>query len=122
MLRCLFYYAKKKMIWLISCSNSSNRAQEKNPASVLARLQKVVLFNIRSCVIARENIYRQNKKVSSIVKMEDHGQNLALFQQILCFSTPHRHLMGEYPVHLPALSGQVRVHIALQGDVGVGMS
>lgn len=30
--------------------------------------------------------------------------------------------MGEYPVHLPALSGQVRVHIALQGDVGVGMS
>lgn len=30
--------------------------------------------------------------------------------------------MGEYPVHLPALSGQVRVHIALQGDVGVGVS
>ena len=54
--------------------------------------------------------------------MEDHGQNLALFQQIQCFSAPHRHLMGEYPVHLPALSGQVRVHIALQGDVGVGVS
>lgn len=30
--------------------------------------------------------------------------------------------MGENSVHLPALSGQVRVHIALQGDVGVGMS
>ena len=54
--------------------------------------------------------------------MEDHGKNLALFQQIQCFSTPHRHLIGEYPVHLPALSGQVRVHIALQGDVGVGVS
>ena len=79
-LRCLFYYAKKKMIWWISCSDSSNRAREKNPASVIARLQKFVPFNIRSCVIARENIYRQNKKVSSIWKMEDHGQNLALFQ------------------------------------------
>ena len=54
--------------------------------------------------------------------MEGHGQNLALFQQIQRFSAPHRYLMGEYPVHLPALSGQVRVHIALQGDVGVGMS
>lgn len=30
--------------------------------------------------------------------------------------------MGEYPVHLPSLSGQVRVYIALQSDVGVGMS
>ena len=54
--------------------------------------------------------------------MEGHGQNLALFQQIQCFSTPHRHLIGEYPVHLPALSDQVRMHIALQGDVGVGVS
>ena len=54
--------------------------------------------------------------------MEGHGQNLALFQQIQRFSAPHRHLMGEYSVHLPALSGQVRVHIALQGDVGVGVS
>ena len=54
--------------------------------------------------------------------MEGHGKNLALFQQIQCFSAPHRHLMGEYPVHLPTLSGQVRVHIALQGDVGVGVS
>ena len=47
---------------------------------------------------------------------------MALFYQILRLPAPHRHLMGEYPVHLPALSGQVRVHIALQGDVGVGMS
>ena len=54
--------------------------------------------------------------------MEGHGQNMALFYQILRLPAPHRHLMGEYPVHLPALSGQVRVHIALQGDVGVGMS
>ena len=30
--------------------------------------------------------------------------------------------MGKYPIHLPALSDQVRMHIALQGDVGVGMS
>ena len=30
--------------------------------------------------------------------------------------------MGENSIHLPALSGQVRVHIALQGDVGVGVS
>ena len=29
--------------------------------------------------------------------------------------------MGENPVHLPALSGQVRVHIALQSNVGVGV-
>ena len=30
--------------------------------------------------------------------------------------------MGEYSVHLPALSCQVRVHIALQSDVGVSES
>lgn len=60
------------MIWWISCSDSSNRVQEKNPASVIARVQKFVLFNIRSCVIARENIYRQNKK--SILHMENGGQ------------------------------------------------
>ena len=30
--------------------------------------------------------------------------------------------MGKYPIHLPTLSDQVRMHIALQGDVGVGMS
>ena len=54
--------------------------------------------------------------------MEGHGQKLALFQQIQRFSAPHRHLMGEYLVHLPALSCQVRVYIALQSDVGVGVS
>ena len=47
---------------------------------------------------------------------------MALFYQILRLPAPHRHLMGKYPIHLPALSGQVRVHIALQGDVGVGVS
>ena len=56
------------------------------------------------------------------MKMEDYGQNLALFQQIQHFSPPHRHLMGEYSVHFPALSGQIRVYIALQGDVGVGVA
>ena len=62
------------------------------------------------------------KKVSSTWKMEDHGQNMALFYQIWRLPAPHRHLMGEYPVHLLALSGQIRVHITLQGDVGVGVS
>ena len=47
---------------------------------------------------------------------------MALFYQILRLPAPHRHLMGKYPIHLPALSGQVRVHIALQGDVGIGVS
>ena len=54
--------------------------------------------------------------------MEDHGYNPALFYQIQRFPAPHRHLMGEYSVHLPALSGQVRVYITLQGDVGVGVA
>ena len=106
----------------IACSNSSNRAQEKNAASVIARVQELVLFAIRSCVIAREHTDRQNKKVSPTVKMEDYGLNSALFHQIYHFPTLHRHLMGEYPVHLPALSGQVRMHIALQSDIGVGVS
>ena len=65
---------------------------------------------------------KQNKKVSSTWKMEGYGQKLTLFHQIYHFPTLHRHLMGEYPVHLPALSGQVRVHIALQSDVGIGVS
>lgn len=47
---------------------------------------------------------------------------MALFYQILRLPAPHRHLMGKYPIHLPALSDQVRMHIALQGDVGVGVS
>ena len=54
--------------------------------------------------------------------MEGHGKNLALFHYIYRFSAPHGHLMGENSVHLPALSGQVRVHIALQGDVGVSVT
>ena len=62
---------RKKMFSWSSCSNSSNRAQEKNAASVIARVQELVLFAIRSCVIAREHVYRQNKKVSPTVKMED---------------------------------------------------
>ena len=65
---------------------------------------------------------KQNKKVSSIWKMKDRGQNQTLFHQIHRFPAPHGHLMGEYSVHLPALSGQVRVHIALQSDIGVGVS
>ena len=63
-----------------------------------------------------------NKKVSSTVKMKDRGKNRALFHHIRRFHTPHRHLMGEYPVQFPALSGQVRMHIALQSDIGVGVS
>lgn len=71
----------------------------------------------------REKVYlSKNKKVSSTVKMEGYGQKLALFNQIYQFPTLHRHLMGEYPVHLPALSGQIRVHIALQGNVGIGVA
>ena len=63
-----------------------------------------------------------HKGVSPIVIMEGHGKNLALFHYIYRFSAPHGHLMGKYPVHLPALSSQVGVHITLQGDVGVGVS
>ena len=59
------------MIWWISCSDSSNRVQEKNPASVIARVQKFVLFNIRSCVIAREYLSTKQK---SILHMENGGQ------------------------------------------------
>lgn len=71
----------------------------------------------------REEVYlSKNKKVSSTVIMEGYGQKLALFHYIYRFSAPHGHLMGKYPVHLPALSSQVGVHITLQGDVGVGVS
>lgn len=64
----------------IACSNSSNRAQEKNAASVIARVQELVLFAIRSCVIAREYTDRQNKKVSPTVKMEDTDLLMLLFE------------------------------------------
>ena len=54
--------------------------------------------------------------------MEDSGKNRALFHRIRYSPTPHRYRMGKYMVHLPALSSQVRVYIALQGDVGAGVS
>ena len=77
-----FLLCKKEMFSWIACSNSSNRAQEKNAASVIARVQERVLFATRSCVIAGEHTDRHNKKVSPTVKMEDYGRNPALFHQI----------------------------------------
>lgn len=47
---------------------------------------------------------------------------MALFYQIWRLPASHGYLMGENSVHLPALSGQVRMHIALQSDIGVGVS
>ena len=81
-----------------------------------------MIQEIRDCVMMGECSHRQNKKVSPTVKMKDSGRNRALFHHIQRLSTLYRHLMGEYPVHLPALSGQVRVHITLQGDIGIGVS
>ena len=86
----------------------------------LRMLQKYFMIQRMCSRVMAKNVF--NKRVSSIVKMEGYGQNMALFYQIWRIPAPHRHLMGKYPVHLPALSGQVRVHIALQGDVGVGVS
>lgn len=86
----------------------------------LRMMQKYFMIQRMYDRIIAKNIF--NKKVSSIVKMEGHGQNLALFHYIYRFFAPHGHLMGKYPVHLPALSSQVGVHITLQGDVGVGVS
>lgn len=86
----------------------------------LRMMQKYFMIQRMCSRVIAKNIF--NIKVSSIWKMEGYGKNLALFQQIQRFSAPHRHLTGEYPVHLPALSGQVRVYIALQGDVGIGVS
>ncbi len=68
-----------------------------------------------------EKTMLENKKVSSTVKMEDYGRKSALFHQFRRFCALYGHLMREYPVHLPAFSGQVRVHITLQGNVGVGV-
>ena len=67
-----------------------------------------------------KNIF--DKKVSSTVIMEERQRNHAPLRHIWRVPVPHGHLMGENSVHLPALSGQVRVHIALQGDVGVSVS
>ena len=54
--------------------------------------------------------------------MEERRINHALLRYIYHIPAPHGHLMGENSVHLPALSGQVRVHITLQGDVSVSVS
>ena len=54
--------------------------------------------------------------------MEERRINHAPLRHIYHVPAPDGHLMGENSVHLPALSGQVRVHIALQGDVGVSVS
>ena len=86
----------------------------------LRMLQKYFMIQRMCSRVMAKNIF--NKKVSSTVIMEGHGKNLALFHYIYRFSAPHGHLMGKYPVHLPALSGQVRMHIALQSDIGVGVS
>ena len=64
----------------------------------------------------------KTKKVSSTEKMKGSDQNQALFRRILHCSALYGHRMGEYSVHLPAHSGQVRVYIALQGDVGIGVT
>ena len=86
----------------------------------LRMMQKYFMIQRICSRVMAKNIF--NKKVSSIVIMKDHGKKSTLFHQIYHFSTLHRHLMGEYPVHLLALSGQIRVHITLQGDVGIGVS
>ena len=86
----------------------------------LRMLQKYFMIQRMCDRVIAKNIF--NKKVSSIVIMEEQRRNPSLLRRICRFPTPHGHLMGENPVHLPALSGQVRVHIALQSDVGVGVS
>ena len=54
--------------------------------------------------------------------MEERRRNYAPLRHIWNAPALYGHLMGENSVHLPALSGQVRVHIALQGDVSVSVS
>ena len=86
----------------------------------LRMLQKYFMIQRMCSRVMAKNIF--NKKVSSIVIMEEQRINHAQLRHIWYTPAPHGHLMGENPVHLPALSGQVRVHIALQGDVGVSVS
>lgn len=86
----------------------------------LRMMQKYFMIQRMYDRIIAKNIF--NKKVSSIVIMEERHRNRTLLRYIYYIPAPHGHLMGENPVHLPALSGQVRVHIALQGDVGVSVS
>lgn len=86
----------------------------------LRMMQKYFMIQRMCSRVMAKNIF--NKKVSSIVIMEERHRNRALLRCIYYIPAPHGHLMGENSVHLPALSGQVRVHIALQGDVGVSVS
>ena len=86
----------------------------------LRMLQKYFMIQRMCSRVMAKNIF--NKKVSSIVIMEERKMNHAPLRHIYHVPAPHGHLMGENSVHLPALSGQVRVHIALQGDVGVSVS
>ena len=86
----------------------------------LRMLQKYFMIQRMCSRVMAKNIF--NKKVSSIWKMEERRRNRTILRYILNISAPHGHLMGENSVHFPALSGQVRVHIALQGDVGVSVS
>ena len=86
----------------------------------LRMLQKYFMIQRMCDRVIAKNIF--NKKVSSIWKMEERQRNRASLRHILHVPAPHGHLMGENSVHLPALSGQVRVHIALQGDVGVSVA
>lgn len=41
-----------------------------------------MMYEVRGCVMMGEYTCKQNKKVSSTVKMEDSGQNFVLFNQI----------------------------------------
>ena len=86
----------------------------------LRMMQKYFMIQRMCGRVMAKNIF--NKKVSSIVIMEERQRNHASIRHIYRAPTPHGHLIGENSVHLPALSGQVRVHIALQGDVGVSVS
>ena len=86
----------------------------------LRMMQKYFMMQRMCSRVMAKNIF--NKKVSSIVIMEERKTNHAQLRHIYHIPAPHGHLMGENSVHLPALSGQIRVHIALQGDVGVSVS
>ena len=86
----------------------------------LRMLQKYFMIQRMCSRVMAKKIF--NKK--SILHMKNGGtakKSCATTSYLAC-SCPHGHLMGENSVHLPALSGQVRVHIALQGDVGVSVS
>ena len=83
-------------------------------------LQKYFMIQRMCDRVIAKNVF--NKKVSSIVIMEERRRNRAPLRYIWHIPAPHGHLIGENSVHLLALSGQVRVHIALQSDVGVSVS